>query len=74
MSGVPCPYCKEIIGLDLGFIINNPVSKCPHCETVMKFKIDNEITEKYKKVLSDIEAIKKQYSSSMFSGTKINKK
>lgn len=62
MSGVPCPYCKAPIGLDMKFIIENPVSQCPHCETILKFNLNDDIIEKYNKVINDIKSIKKQYS------------
>ena len=66
MSGVPCPNCKELIGLDLLFIVKNPVSQCPHCAVVMKFNIDETTITKYKQALADIENIKKQHKGVKF--------
>jgi len=65
---IPCPNCKEPIGLDLGFIIKNPVSQCPHCEVVMKFPQDKKIFEEYISVLNEIENIKRKYKGAVFGG------
>ena len=58
---MPCPYCREPLGLTLEFITKNPVSKCPHCDTVFNFAVSDEIIKKFRKVTSEIEDIKKQY-------------
>tara|TARA_Y100000592_G_scaffold19985_1_gene30652 strand:- start:762 stop:1007 length:246 start_codon:yes stop_codon:yes gene_type:complete len=62
MAGVPCPSCKVPIGLTLELIIRNPIMVCPHCKTVMNFEPPNdEIKEKMKKGLAEIEKIKNKY-------------
>jgi uncharacterized Zn finger protein len=63
---VPCPSCKSPIGLTLDFIIKNPISKCPNCGVVMKFKGDEKILEEYNNVINEIKNIKKQYQGAIF--------
>jgi uncharacterized protein YbaR (Trm112 family) len=58
---LPCPACKQPLGLTLEFIFKHPVSACPHCETVLDFTVNDEIKEKYKEALIEIEKIKKEY-------------
>jgi hypothetical protein len=60
---LPCPSCGKDIGLDLSFIIKNPISKCPFCDVVLNFTVDKDITEKFTKVLEDIDDIKKKYKN-----------
>ena len=43
-------------------IIKNPIMACPHCKTVMNFEPPNdEIKEKMKNGLAEIEKIKSKY-------------
>jgi hypothetical protein len=58
---LPCPSCGEDIGLDLTFIIKNPISKCPFCDIILNFTVDKDIKDKFSKVLGDIDDIKKKY-------------
>jgi hypothetical protein len=58
---LPCPSCGEDIGLDLTFIIKNPISKCPFCDIILNFTVDKDIKDKFSKVLGDIDSIKKKY-------------
>ena len=58
---LPCPSCATPIDLTLEFILKNPVSVCPHCQTVMNFNVINV----YKKsiiALQNIEDVKQKYS------------
>jgi hypothetical protein len=56
---VPCPSCGNPLGIDLEFIINNPISKCPHCLVVMNFNVNSDIIQEFKKVTNQINKIKK---------------
>lgn len=58
---LPCPSCGEDIGLDLTFIIKNPISKCPFCDIILNFTVDKDIKDKFSKVLEDIDSIKKKH-------------
>ena len=62
MSPLPCPYCKNPLALTLDFIVKHPAVQCPHCQTILNFKVDKEATEKMKKGLREIEDMKKKYS------------
>lgn len=64
--GLPCPSCRTPIGLNLTFIISNPVSQCPHCGVVMRFDVNDKIAKEYKEVLKEIENIKKEYKGVRF--------
>jgi hypothetical protein len=58
---VPCPACKQPIGLTLQFIIKHPVMACPHCEVIMDFTVNEEIKKSFTEAISEIDKIKKQY-------------
>jgi len=58
---LPCPSCGKDIGLDLTFIIKNPISKCPFCDIILNFTVDKDIKDKFSKVLEDIDSIKKKH-------------
>lgn len=58
---MPCPSCKTPLGLDLQFIIKNPVSVCPNCEVVLDFTVNDEIKEKYADAMKTINSIKSKY-------------
>jgi hypothetical protein len=58
---LPCPGCRQPLGMDITFIIKNPVSICPHCGVIMNFKADGKVVDDYKKALNDIEGIKNRY-------------
>lgn len=60
MSGIPCPSCKNQLALDLNYIVNNPVCKCPYCEIILDFNCNADIFEEYKTVLKEIESIKNE--------------
>ena len=57
-GGFVCPSCRTPLGIDLGFIIENPVCQCPSCEAIMSFDYNKEIAQEYKKALQEIESIK----------------
>ena len=57
----PCPSCKQPLGLDLHFIIKNPVMQCPHCKTVMKWDVNKDIQKELNGVLNELQDIKKKY-------------
>ena len=57
-GGFVCPSCRTSLGIDLGFIIENPVCQCPSCEAIMSFDYNEEIAQEYKKALKEIENIK----------------
>ncbi len=59
---IPCPMCKESLGLDLNFILTNPKSGCPKCGTVFNFTINEEIKTSFYSTIEEIESIKKSYS------------
>jgi hypothetical protein len=58
---LPCPACKQPIGLTLEFIIKHPVSGCPHCGIIMDFTVNEEIKRSFNEAISEIDKIKKQY-------------
>lgn len=60
---LPCPNCRHPLGLDLNFIIMNPVCVCPNCDLIMDFTINQEIKNKFQETLQEIEDIKKKYSN-----------
>ena len=58
---LPCPACKQPIGLTLQFIIKHPISACPHCDVIMDFTVNEEIKKSFNEAISEIDKIKKQY-------------
>ena len=58
---LPCPSCRQPIGLTLEFIIKHPVSACPHCDVIMDFTVNEEIKKSFTEAISEIDKIKKQY-------------
>jgi phage FluMu protein Com len=62
---IPCPMCKEPLGLDLKFILNNPKSGCPHCGTIFNFKINEEIKTSFYSAIKEIESVKKSYQGTV---------
>ena len=58
---LPCPACKNPIGLTLQFIIKHPISACPHCDVIMDFTVNEEIKKSFTEAISEIDNIKKQY-------------
>ena len=60
MNGIPCPNCKNVIALDLTFIIKNPVCTCSHCYVILDFRSNANIMDEYRNVLTEIERIKKE--------------
>ena len=58
---MPCPSCKISLGLDLQFIIRNPVSVCPNCEAVLDFTVNDEVKDKFKDAMKNINQIKSKY-------------
>ena len=64
---IPCPNCKNSLGMDLTFIVKNPISQCPHCLVVLDFSGNKDIMKEYKNVLKEIEQIKKKSKGVTFS-------
>jgi transcription initiation factor IIE alpha subunit len=58
---MPCPSCKTTLGLDLQFIIKNPISVCPGCGVILDFTVNDEIKEKYSDAMKTINSIKSKY-------------
>jgi transcription initiation factor IIE alpha subunit len=58
---MPCPSCKTTLGLDLQFIIKNPISVCPGCGVILDFTVNDEIKEKYADAMKTINSIKSKY-------------
>ena len=58
---LPCPACRNPIGLTLEFIIKHPISACPHCDVIMDFTVNEEIKKSFNEAISEIVKIKKQY-------------
>ena len=58
---IPCPSCKQLLGLTIDFIMKHPVSQCPYCATVMNFKPDTNIVNEYKDALNQIKSIQDKY-------------
>lgn len=61
MSSMPCPACKQPLGLTLEFISKHPMCMCPNCQTMFNFEVGDDIKKSLDKALSDIDKIKKQY-------------
>ena len=51
---MPCPSCKTQLGLDLQFIIKNPMCVCPGCGVILDFTVNDEIKEKYADAMKTI--------------------
>jgi len=62
---IPCPMCKEPLGLDLKFILKNPKSGCPHCNTIFNFTINEEIKTSFYSAIKEIESVKKSYQGTV---------
>lgn len=60
---MPCPACRTPLGLDLPFIIKNPVSVCPNCKVVLDFSVNDELKEKFTNAMKEIEDVKKKYKN-----------
>lgn len=60
---LPCPACRTPLGIDLHFIIKNPVSVCPGCGIILDFSVNDEIKDKFKEAMGQIEDIKKRYKN-----------
>ncbi len=60
---LPCPACKAPLGLTLQFIMKNPVSTCPHCQTVFNFRVGSEIKKKFTDTIKQIDTIKGRYKN-----------
>ena len=67
---LPCPGCREPLGMDITFIVKNPVSICPYCGVLMNFKADGKVVEDYRKALADIEDVKTKYKGVATFGSK----
>ena len=61
MASIPCPSCKQPLGLTLEFIIKHPKMACPHCKTVMNFEVNKEIKQQLDSTLAEINKIKSEY-------------
>jgi hypothetical protein len=55
---MPCPSCSKPLGIDLNYIIQNPVCVCPYCEVIMNFNVNKELKREHKKVMKQINEIK----------------
>ena len=51
---LPCPNCQTPLGISLDFIIKNPVSVCPTCQTVFNFAVNDEIIKTFKETLNEM--------------------
>jgi hypothetical protein len=60
---LPCPSCKNPLGLDLTFIIQNPVCVCPNCNLILDFTVNEEIKEKFQESMKLINDIKSKYKN-----------
>jgi len=58
---LPCPSCRQPLGLTIEFIMENPISQCPYCGVVMNFKPDSKVVDEYKDALSQIKSIRDKY-------------
>lgn len=67
---LPCPGCRQPLGIDLNFIVKNPISVCPHCGVIMNFTADSNVVSDYRKALNDIESIKDRYKGIAKFGSK----
>ena len=67
---MPCPSCKTNLGLDLQFIIKNPMCVCPGCGVILDFSVNDEIKEKYSDSMRTINTIKSKYKDIAKFGSK----
>ena len=58
---LPCPSCRQPLGLTIEFIMKNPVSQCPYCGVIMNFKPDSKVVDEYKDALNQIKSIQDKY-------------
>lgn len=58
---MPCPICKNQLGFNLEFILKNPKSKCPHCNTVFNFSVSEDVKSSFYSATHEIKEIKKKY-------------
>ena len=59
---MPCPSCKNPLDITLQYILDNPVSVCPHCEVIMNFETSDIATDTLREGLREMEKIKNKYS------------
>lgn len=59
---MPCPNCKQALGLTLEFIIKHPVMQCPHCRTVLNFSGNTESAKEYLEGFKELEKLRDKYS------------
>jgi len=62
---LPCPSCRQPLGINLEFILKNPISVCPNCNTIFNFNVDEDTKRLYKEAISEINKIKKEYKGSV---------
>jgi transcription initiation factor IIE alpha subunit len=60
---LPCPYCKTPLGIDLQFIMQNPMSVCPNCNVILDFTVNDEIKAKFNEAMQEIADIKNKYKN-----------
>jgi hypothetical protein len=60
---LPCPSCRQPLGLSLQFIIKNPVSACPYCQTIFNFDVGSDIKRKFTDTIKQIDKIKSRYKN-----------
>lgn len=59
---MPCPNCKQPLGLTLEFIIKHPVMQCPHCTTVLNFSGNTESAKEYLQGFKELQKLRDKYS------------
>lgn len=58
---LPCPSCKQPLGVDLLFLMQHPVAQCPHCKSVMEFDVPDDVKKQVAAAFKNIEDIKAEY-------------
>lgn len=58
---LPCPSCKQQLGVDLLFLMKHPISQCPHCKAVMNFEVPDDVKQQVAAAFKNIEEIKAEY-------------
>ena len=58
---LPCPSCKQQLGVDLLFLMKHPISQCPHCKAVMNFDVPDDVKQQVAAAFHNIEQIKAEY-------------
>lgn len=58
---LPCPVCRTPLHVDLQWLIENPISQCPTCKSVMNFEVPEKMQREVTSAMENIKKIKDEY-------------